>query len=68
MVQCKTTPTAFSGGRFVQWSGTILAILVQGNERNISVKLFWNQATGLREDFFENIFFYFNSGGHLTVE
>ena len=29
-----------SGGHLVQWSRTILAILVQGHERNISVKLF----------------------------
>ena len=29
-----------SGGHFVQWSGTISAILVEGNPRNISVKLF----------------------------
>ena len=29
-----------SGGHFVQWSGTILAILVEGHHRNISVKLF----------------------------
>ena len=29
-----------SGGHFVQWSGMILAILVAGHPRNISVKLF----------------------------
>ena len=28
------------GGHFVQLSGTILAILVEGHPRNISVKLF----------------------------
>ena len=28
-----------SGGHFVQWSGTILAILVEDHPRNISVKL-----------------------------
>ena len=28
-----------SGGHFVQQSGTILAILVEGHSRNISVKL-----------------------------
>ena len=27
-----------SGGHFVQWSGTILAILVDGHPRHISVK------------------------------
>ena len=35
-----------SGGYFVQWRGTILAILVQGHPRNISVK-FLNLAIGL---------------------
>ena len=29
-----------SGGHFVQQSGTILAILVEGHPRNISVKFF----------------------------
>ena len=29
-----------SGGNFVQWSGTILAILVEGHLRNIPVILF----------------------------
>ena len=29
-----------SGGHFVQQNGTILAILVKGHMRNISVKLF----------------------------
>ena len=29
-----------SGGHFVQWSGTILAILVEGHPRKISLKLF----------------------------
>ena len=29
-----------SGGHFVQWGGTILAILVEGHPRDISVKLF----------------------------
>ena len=36
-----------SGGHFVQQSGTILAILVEGRSRNISVKLFHNRFTGL---------------------
>ena len=35
-----------SGGHFAQHSVTILAILVEGHPRNISVKLFWNQAIG----------------------
>ena len=29
-----------SGGHLAQWSGTILAILVQSQEINISVKIF----------------------------
>ena len=29
-----------SGGHFVQRSGSILAILIEGHPRNISVKLF----------------------------
>ena len=32
--------TFCSGGHFVQQSGTVLAILVKGHSRNISVKLF----------------------------
>ena len=39
-----------SGGNFVKPKGTILAILVKGHKRNISVKLFWNQVKGLRRD------------------
>ena len=29
-----------SGGHFVQWIGTILAFMVEGHSRNISIKLF----------------------------
>ena len=39
-----------SGGHFIQRSGTILAILVEGHQRNISVKLFGNRAIGLWGD------------------
>ena len=35
-----------SGSHFVQPSGTILVILVEGQKRNIYVKLFLNRATG----------------------
>ena len=35
------------GGHFVQWSGIIFIILVEGHQRNISVKLFGNRATCL---------------------
>ena len=38
-----------SSGHFVQPSGTILAIFVEGHRRNISVKLFWNRATGCKD-------------------
>ena len=36
-----------SGGHFVQPSTTILAYLVEGHPRDISVKLFENQSIGL---------------------
>ena len=39
-----------SGGHFVQRSGTILAILVEGHKRNKSVKLFSNRVIGLERD------------------
>ena len=39
-----------SGGHFVQLSGTIFAILVEGRSRNIPVKLFQNPFTGLGKD------------------
>ena len=39
-----------SGGHFVKPKGTILANLVKGHKRNISVKLFLNLVIGLRGD------------------
>ena len=36
-----------SDRHFVQWSGTILAMLEKGHLRNISVKLFSNRAINL---------------------
>ena len=39
------------GCNFVQRSGTILAILVEGHPRNISVIFFLNLAIGLGGDF-----------------
>ena len=39
-----------SGGHYVQPSGTILAYLVKGHSRNISVKLFENWSIGLGVD------------------
>ena len=39
-----------SVGHFVPWSGTILTGLLEGNPRNISVKLFGNRSIGLGGD------------------
>ena len=39
-----------SGGHFNQWSGTILAILIEGHPRNISGIYFLNRAIDLVED------------------
>ena len=39
-----------SGGHFVQLSGTIFAILVEGHPRNIPVNFFQNPLTSLGED------------------
>ena len=40
----------FSSNRyFVQKSGTILAFLVEGHSKNISVKLFWTLAIGVAD-------------------
>ena len=42
----------YSGGQlnFVQMSGTIFAILVEGHSRDIPVNLFQNPLNGLGED------------------
>ena len=56
-----------SGGRFVQWSRTSLAILVEGHPKNISVKPFWNLAVGLRGDVFKG-FSIFSSDGHFVQQ
>ena len=55
-----------SGGHLVQWSETILAILVQSHERYISVKLFWNWAISMRGDVIWWFISIFSSGGHLV--
>ena len=39
-ISFKGFSTFSSGGHFVQRSGTILAILVEGHPRNISIKVF----------------------------
>ena len=46
-----------SGGHFVKPKVTILAILVKGHKRNISVKLFWKN--GHRPEMLFKGFFYF---------
>ena len=43
-----------SGGHFVQPSGTILAILVEGHSRNIPVKLIQNPLTRLGDVSYES--------------
>ena len=53
-------------GHFVQQSRTILAILVEGHPRNISVKLLLNQLIGLGEDVVLGVFSVFSSGGHFV--
>ena len=47
-----------SDGHFVQRSGTILAILVEGRQRNIHVKLFRNRPIGLGEDVVLRVFLF----------
>ena len=56
-----------SGGHFVLQSRTILAILVMGHERNISVKVFRNWSIGLGEMSFKG-FSIFSSGGHFVQQ
>ena len=46
----KGFPIFSSGGHFAQRSGTILAILVEGHPRTISVKLFLNRAIRLGDE------------------
>ena len=56
----------FSSGRqFVQPSGNILAILVEGHWRNTSVQIFLHLASGQRRDVIWR-FSIFSSGGHLV--
>ena len=55
-------------GHFVQRSRTILAILVEGHPRYISVKLFLNQPIGLGEDVVLGVFSIFSSGGHFVQQ
>ena len=47
-----------SDGHFVQQSGTILAILVEGHPRNINMTLFGNRPTGLGGDVVLQVFLF----------
>ena len=47
-----------SGGHFVQWSGTVWAILVDSHLRNIPVKLFQNLSTDLAEEVVKSLFLF----------
>ena len=47
-----------SGGHFVQGSGTILAILLEGHPRNISMELFLNQFISLGGDVIYRLFYF----------
>ena len=48
-----------SGGYFVQTSTTILAYLVEGQPRDIPVKLFENWSTGLGADTIYKFFYFY---------
>ena len=54
-----------SGSHFVQQTGTILKILVEGHPMNISVKLFSNQAIAFQDISFKS-FSIFSPGGHFV--
>ena len=60
----------FSSGRhFILLSEMILAIWVTHHKRNISVKLFWNQAIGqAREEISFKGFCIFSSGNHFVQQ
>ena len=54
-----------SGSHFVQQTGIISTILVEGHPVNISVKLFSNQAIAFQDMSFKS-FSIFSSGGHFV--
>ena len=54
-----------SSHHFVQPSGTILAILVEGSWRNTSMQIFWNRAISQGRDVVWR-FSIFSSGSHLV--
>ena len=56
-----------SGDHFVQWSGTMLAILVEGHPRNIPVELFCNLPMGYKDMSFKG-FSSFSSGSHFVQQ
>ena len=55
------------GGHFVQPSITILAYLVEGHARNISMKLFENWSLASEQISFK-CFYIFSSGGHFVYQ
>ena len=59
------------GSHFNPWSKTILAILMEGHTRNISGKLFWNQAICVGGDVWRNGWRIDQSGrtdsGHIPI-
>ena len=57
--------TFSSGNHFVQRSGTILAILIDGHSRTILVKIYRNRAIGLQKMSWKCIFSIFSSGSHF---
>ena len=61
----KGFPIFSSGGHFVQRSRTILAIVLDGHPKNISVKLFRNWPIGLGGDVVKG-FSIFSSDGHFV--
>ena len=65
---CKGFSIFSSGSHFVQQSISILAILVLRHQSYISVKLFWNQATGLGGDVVIKVFSIFSSVAILFDE
>ena len=54
----KGVPIFSSAGHFVQWSGTILAVLIEGQPRNLSKKLFSNRYIGIGDVILRLFYFY----------
>ena len=52
----------------MQPSTTILAYLVEGHPKNISLKLFENRSFGIRSRYHFKSFLFFSSGSHLVYQ